>query len=213
MNKKSVFGKYMVKTRQNWKPNLCSLEIKDTLSTFKPYKCNTLWWSTVRTAHSSPKAPIPTRIPKVSMNVLIPAGMRRKVSVPPLGSFMEKFPARSFAKINIFPKFLELLAIPPAHNYNFPIRKLPWRTHFDSIGKCFFNKAETFWFQPLLLLLLVVLFQPFSMTIHHAPAQIVQQDKNGNATPRSQSCLWKRQPIRMGGGIPKKTVLTAKQFP
>lgn len=64
------------------------------------------------------------------------------------GSFMEKFPARSFAKINIFTKSLEQLTIPSAHNYNFPIRKLPWKTHFSSIGMCFFNKAETFWFQP-----------------------------------------------------------------
>lgn len=41
------------------------------------------------------------------------------------GSFMEKVPARSFAKINIFTKSQEQLPIPPAHNYNFPIRKLP----------------------------------------------------------------------------------------
>lgn len=65
------------------------------------------------------------------------------------GSLMEKVPARSFAKINIFTKSLEQLTIPPAHNYNFPIRKLPWKTHFGSIGMCFFNKAETFWFQPI----------------------------------------------------------------
>lgn len=41
--KKSVFGKYMGKTRQNEKPNLFSLEMKDTLFTLKWDKCNILW--------------------------------------------------------------------------------------------------------------------------------------------------------------------------
>lgn len=130
------------------------------------------------------------------------------------GSFMEKVPARSFAKINIFTKSLEQLTIPPAHNYNFPIRKLPWKTHFGSIGMCFFNKAETFWFQPIF----------FTLLCNHSSSsdtEYTTRQKWQSHTEESNVLYRKRQPISFGvkycsiwgGGIQKKTVVIAKLFP
>lgn len=104
------------------------------------------------------------------------------------GSFMEKVPARSFAKINIFTKSQEQLTIPPAHNYNFPIRKLPWKTHFGSIGMCFFNEVETFWFQPIF----------FTLLCNHSSQsdrEYSTRQKWQSHTQESNVLLWKRQPI------------------
>lgn len=129
------------------------------------------------------------------------------------GSFMEKVPARSFAKINIFTKSLEQLTIPPAHNYNFPIRKLPWKTHFGSIGMCFFNKAETFWFQPIF----------FTLLCNHSSSSDTVYNKTKMAkSHRGVKCavlkatahfIWGEILLYLGGGIQKKTLVIAKLFP
>lgn len=129
------------------------------------------------------------------------------------GSFMAKVPARSFAKINIFTKSQEQLTIPPAHNYNFPIRKLPWKTHFGSIGMCFLNKAKTFWFQPIFYFVLqsfiIVrqrVFNKTKMAKSHTGVKCA-------ALKATAHLIWAEILLSFGGGIQKKTVVLAKLLP
>lgn len=95
------------------------------------------------------------------------------------GSFMAKVPARSFAKINIFTKSQEQLTIPPAHNYNFPIRKLPRKPTLAQL-ECVSQQSWN--------ILISAYFLLCSAIIHHSPTESIQQDKNGKVIHRSQMC-------------------------